>query len=301
MASSSFLTLALLLLLLLLLGLSALAITRAEDLIIDGVPITPVEGIPAPPGGNDDGGEHNCIDVMEDAKGCVPSLFDSASANRVNVSSACCAAVIKSFATDEQCMRTAFANPPFTPGFLPLLKSSSSSSSIVFFLVVNLLSCYILPLTDASLLQTCMALASSDPQVSVEFCVSSLQVDPRSSSLDMNDLALIATSLAITNATSTLSKIHQWMNMASDPSLEECLQMCLRIYSNARDVLAESERLILSYRYDEATQTLGSIIDGPMICELGFPEFGIPSPMSKENDDLINLSEIALDLISTAY
>lgn len=148
--------------------------------------------------------------------------------------------------------------------------------------------------------QACTKAAASSPTINRDFCIASLQADPKSGSVNFVGLAQIATDLTSKNATSTKAKIN---NLLANPgngsdNIKPELSTCLDLYSGMIDHLSDAARAISSFRYDDAKTYLSAALDAPSDCEDAFSEKGTGSVLSKEDSNATQLSAIALALLN---
>lgn len=147
---------------------------------------------------------------------------------------------------------------------------------------------------DAAVEDTCKAVAGGDPNIKYDFCVAALKSDPSSSSADNKELAIIATRLSVTNATSTKAKIDGLLKGSPEAKTTECLKTCLELYTDLIPTLNESVDSIRSGQYGDAKTQLSAALDKPATCEDTFSESKVPSPLAQEDANSKQLSTIAL-------
>ncbi|XP_043717993.1 putative invertase inhibitor [Telopea speciosissima] len=148
---------------------------------------------------------------------------------------------------------------------------------------------------------TCRKCAKGDPNISYDFCVTSLQAVPKSHNSTLKELGLIAMKLTKTNASSTKSFIKNLLkNKKINPHDKLALQDCIEVYSEAIDLLKEAMNDFKDKQYSEANIKLSSAMDSSTTCEQGFNEKkkGKMSPLTKENRNLFQLAAISLSIIN---
>ncbi|KAK4268034.1 hypothetical protein QN277_024740 [Acacia crassicarpa] len=156
--------------------------------------------------------------------------------------------------------------------------------------------------------EICKKTSETDPNVSLNFCISSLESDPSSHSirLSLTKLGLISMNLTKNKVTETRvyiehllkKKTKQGSSSSIDRYIKDCLKDCLELYS---DAIATTEDAIGDYkrkRYLVSNIKVSSVLDAASTCEDGFKEKrGVVSPLNKGNNETFQLSAIALSII----
>ncbi|XWS32477.1 hypothetical protein CRYUN_Cryun23aG0161900 [Craigia yunnanensis] len=182
-------------------------------------------------------------------------------------------------------MKQTFSSFPF-PLFLFLLISSSTSHGIT---------------ANDLIRQTCKKCAQSDPTLSYNFCVSSLQAAPKSHCADdLRELGMISIKLLRRNLTNSRPYIKELLkNRRLDPFIRSCLHDCFDLYSDAIPTTKQAIDDYKSKLYDDANIDVSSVMDASTTCEDGFKEKeGVVSPLTKRNKDTFQLSAISLSIIN---
>ncbi|PQP93042.1 putative invertase inhibitor [Prunus yedoensis var. nudiflora] len=148
--------------------------------------------------------------------------------------------------------------------------------------------------------ETCKKCVQDDPNLSYKFCVTSLQAAPKSSSSDVRQLGTISMNLIRHNMTSTRQHIkHLLKNTKLDKFLRVYLEDCLDLYSNAIPDIKKALRSYKAKQFRDANVRVSGVCDAPVTCEDGFHEReGLVSPLTKRNNDAVQLSAIALSIIN---
>ncbi|KAG9456391.1 hypothetical protein H6P81_000899 [Aristolochia fimbriata] len=152
---------------------------------------------------------------------------------------------------------------------------------------------------------TCRRAARSNPSLNLDFCVASLEADPRSSSADLRGLGVIVTHLAEANATATQKRIVDLLaEYSSDTGERNRLEDCKDMYSDAFDDLKDAEAGFYSKRYRNANLFLGGALDNAVDCEDSWQEscftpsfyqgHKYSSPLTTENYNMEQLCRIGL-------
>ncbi|KAK3016758.1 hypothetical protein RJ639_006431 [Escallonia herrerae] len=175
----------------------------------------------------------------------------------------------------------------------------SASCFLVFFLVTPTIP-FIEALSVDPINTTCKQCASKSIIFDYSFCLTSLQTVPVSHVTDVPGLAIIAMELALGNATATISTIESMLSGgAFDPFARQCLLDCLELYSDAVSVLEQSAAAFLEGQFDTANLLMSAVMEAAVTCEVGFSEKeGEVTPLTEENYDLFELSDIALCIIN---
>lgn len=102
--------------------------------------------------------------------------------------------------------------------------------------------------------------------------------------------------LALGNATATVTTVEKMLTGRTvDPFAKICLMNCLELYADAVSLLVNSIGGFLTEQYDAVNLLMGAVCEITAACEEGFAEKeGGVSPLSKENYDLFELSDITL-------
>ncbi|CAK7347707.1 unnamed protein product [Dovyalis caffra] len=151
--------------------------------------------------------------------------------------------------------------------------------------------------------ETCKKCAEIDPNLSYNFCVTSLQAANDSHCANLRGLGMISIKLTKYNGTNTRHYIKQLLkNKKWDPFVRACLNDCLDLYSDAIPTLKQAIIDYKSKNYKDANIEVGSVIDAATTCEDGFKEKeGTVSPLTKRNNDTFQLSAIALSIINMLH
>ncbi|KAF3954422.1 hypothetical protein ACB098_11G135100 [Castanea mollissima] len=149
--------------------------------------------------------------------------------------------------------------------------------------------------------ETCKKCSQTDPNLSYNFCVDSLQADPKSQSVDdLRELGKISIKLIKQNVTNTRNHIKKLLeNKNSDSFIKSCLSDCFDLYSDAVPTLSQALKDYKAKRYDDANIEVSSVLDASTTCEDGFEEEkGVVSPLTKRNNNTFQLSAIALSIVN---
>ncbi|KAF8379145.1 hypothetical protein HHK36_028574 [Tetracentron sinense] len=148
--------------------------------------------------------------------------------------------------------------------------------------------------------KTCRKSAKKDPNLRFDFCVTSLEADPKSHCADLQELGVISMELALANATHTRSHAKKLLKHKKlDPYTKACLHDCFDLYSDAIPTLKQAIKDYNSKRYFDANIKMSSAMDDASTCEEGFKEKkGVVSPLTKRNNNMFQLSAIALSIIN---
>ncbi|KAL4325225.1 hypothetical protein GQ457_11G000390 [Hibiscus cannabinus] len=172
-----------------------------------------------------------------------------------------------------------------------------------FFLLISTSTSRGLTANDTSFIRkTCKKCAQSDPNLSYNFCLTSLQAAPNSHRAnDLRQLGKISIKLLGRNLTNSSSYIKELLKNKdkTDPFVRSCLHDCLDLYSDATLTAKQAIRDYRAKRYDDSNIGVSSIMDSSTTCEDGFKEKeGVVSPLTKRNNDTFQLSAISLSIIN---
>lgn len=170
--------------------------------------------------------------------------------------------------------------------FLVIPHGKSSSISAVCVDIIN---------------QTCKTCADESASFNYNFCLTSLQTVPVSHAANLQGLALVAMELALQNASNTVSSIKELLTNTTsfDSFAFACLEDCMELYLGAVLTIVDSVGAFLSEHYINAKLWLSLVMEAVTTCEEGFAEKeGEVSPLTKKNQDLIQLCNTALCIIN---
>ncbi|KAH8513972.1 hypothetical protein H0E87_007003 [Populus deltoides] len=134
---------------------------------------------------------------------------------------------------------------------------------------------------------------------SYDFCISSLQAIPVSHVTNIHGLAIIGMELALENATNTISTIKYLLSYGTlDRFALVALQDCLELYEDALVTIVDGVAAFLTEHYSVANVKVSAVMEASTTCEEGFSDkTGVVSPLTEENHNLFQLSDIALCII----
>ncbi|KAA0039956.1 putative invertase inhibitor [Cucumis melo var. makuwa] len=149
--------------------------------------------------------------------------------------------------------------------------------------------------------KTCKKISREDPNISFNFCLTSLKLATNHSRCtDVRHLGLLSIGLLYRNVTSTCHHITKLVkNKKLDPFVKSCLDDCLELYSDAIPTVKQAMRDYKSKRYDDVNVAIGSVMDAATTCEDGFKERkGVASPLKKRDENAFELGAIVLSIMS---
>ncbi|XP_011032017.1 PREDICTED: putative invertase inhibitor [Populus euphratica] len=180
---------------------------------------------------------------------------------------------------------------------------SSFALCFLFFFLVTPTPNNSISTLDASTIditnRTCKKCAEDSKTFSYDFCISSLQAIPVSHVTNIHGLAIIGLELALENATNTISTIKYLLSYETlDRFALVALQDCLELYADALVTIVDGVAAFLTEHYSVAEVKVGAVMEASTTCEEGFSEkTGVVSPLTEENYNLFQLSDIALCII----
>ncbi|CAL9081543.1 unnamed protein product [Musa acuminata subsp. burmannicoides] len=143
--------------------------------------------------------------------------------------------------------------------------------------------------------ETCNQIARGDPNVDFSFCSQSLRSAAGSDGADLHGLAIISLKLAVANATSAATRAKALLKgNGLSRYYKSCLDACREVYADAASDLRDATGMIRSGRLVDARVYISAAVDAPVVCEDGFQEGGLASPLAEEDGDLMQLAVIAL-------
>lgn len=146
----------------------------------------------------------------------------------------------------------------------------------------------------------CDEAAKSNPNLSCDFCIASLEAISKSKNASLEELVEISTVLAMSKATNISCYISQLLKAQNlDKYYTSALQDCLELYADANSTLHESMCDLKSKDYSKANIDASAAMDSSSTCEDGFREReGVVSPLTKETNTFFQLTAIMLAFIN---
>ncbi|XP_022155778.1 putative invertase inhibitor [Momordica charantia] len=148
--------------------------------------------------------------------------------------------------------------------------------------------------------KTCKNISKEDPNISFNFCSTSLQSRSGRGADNLRSLGLFSIVLLRRNVTNTRHRV-EWLlgYKRFDPFVKACLDDCLELYSDAIPTVKRAARDYVAKRYDDANSGISAAMDAATTCEDGFKEKkGVVSPLTKRNGDAFELGAIVLAIMS---
>ncbi|GMI63976.1 hypothetical protein like AT5G46930 [Hibiscus trionum] len=174
------------------------------------------------------------------------------------------------------------------------MKNSLVSAIFFFYLLI-------VSVRSDVLSDSCREAAKDDPNIKFDFCVSTLQENPKAkSATGVADLVEVAIETAISNAKSMGSIISKLLSKKSlEQYVRSCLEDCSELYSDAGSDLSRGQQAFEGKDYGTANTVVSAAMDGAVTCEDQFKEKkGVVSPLTKENQDFFQLTAISLAFIN---
>lgn len=158
--------------------------------------------------------------------------------------------------------------------------------------------------TSSLIYKTCKASSEQDPNISFDFCITSLKpaaTKHRHGDTSLRRLGLMTIYLIRHNMSSTRHHIKKLQRKKGpgDPFVKLCLTDCLELYSDAIPTVKQAMKDYKSKRYDDVNVAIGSVMDAATTCEDGFKERkGVASPLKKRDENAFELGAIVLSIMS---
>ncbi|KAK2982820.1 hypothetical protein RJ640_021310 [Escallonia rubra] len=133
-----------------------------------------------------------------------------------------------------------------------------------------------------------------------DLCVSSLKSNPKSAGADVKGLARIILELFLDAAKDNRVQVKKLLRGATDPAIQQCLDVCSDEYASAINVW-----IPLAFKYLELNSIPDAITEvsnasgDAETCEESFGELSRPSPLTANNNNVLHLGKIAEDIMST--
>nr|TKW31449.1 hypothetical protein SEVIR_2G107100v2 [Setaria viridis] len=144
------------------------------------------------------------------------------------------------------------------------------------------------------------AYAASGGSFTEDFCLSAFN-GHSAGAADNADLALIAVDLATANATATEAKIDTLLGGSGAGALSEGLGLCRELYNSVVHVYQpKCHAAVKDGRYVDGKLCLRRTAQAPVECERWFEQRNVSSPVTREDETLAKLANLAIALTSTA-
>ncbi|MCL7035758.1 hypothetical protein MKW94_030822 [Papaver nudicaule] len=147
---------------------------------------------------------------------------------------------------------------------------------------------------------TCNKAAKSSPNVKYHYCLSSFKANPKSQNADIQQLGIISTELAKSNANSISTIIKRLLAENKNRVDTKYLQDCSEMYSSAVSDLEEVLKAFNAKDYFKANIRMSAAMDASTNCEDGFKETGLVSPLTKMNNRYFQTAAITLAITNMA-
>ncbi|XP_077250608.1 cell wall / vacuolar inhibitor of fructosidase 2-like [Tasmannia lanceolata] len=127
-----------------------------------------------------------------------------------------------------------------------------------------------------------------------DFCVQSLDSDPRAPTADLVVLSMISLDLMKRNATDTMAIISDMVGKEMDPVLKQKLSACFDMYAQSLDDIRLAFDALNSKSYTKVSNLAAKVNTQAYVCEGTFKEPPIRgSPLTINNENLAHLGSIA--------
>ncbi|KAK7251839.1 hypothetical protein RIF29_35401 [Crotalaria pallida] len=153
--------------------------------------------------------------------------------------------------------------------------------------------------------QSCREASKHDPNLSYDFCVSSLEANISKNTPPTNLEDLVGMSIEITksNGTNIISNIVKLLkNQTFDKYAKACLKDCYDLYNDSLSTLEDAMVAFKSKDFGTVNIKLSAAMDGSVTCEDQFKDKkGEVSPLTKENNDFFQLNVMSLVFIEMCH
>ncbi|KAJ8485517.1 hypothetical protein OPV22_018002 [Ensete ventricosum] len=144
----------------------------------------------------------------------------------------------------------------------------------------------------------CKLVANKKASVSYDFCVKALgSVTSLSGSVDLREIAVVATRLAVDHAASTEAKIEELMDLETNPTVKHCFSACLDVYGDAVEHMKNALDNLSNQLYPRASALVGDALDTADKCEESFKDAKGSFPLATVDKDFGRLASIAHGII----
>ncbi|MCL7034758.1 hypothetical protein MKW94_021090 [Papaver nudicaule] len=142
----------------------------------------------------------------------------------------------------------------------------------------------------------------TDPQLTYNFCVTSLSANPASKDADLLGLGEISMQTCLGNAIFIHSYIDEILKDGKEiPTAKPSLEYCLNLYSDAIRSIQKAKNLGGLFKnkdYSSVNTHMSAAMDASTSSEDGFKEVsqGLTSPLTKQDGDFFQLTGISLTI-----
>ncbi|XP_019430486.1 PREDICTED: putative invertase inhibitor isoform X2 [Lupinus angustifolius] len=169
-------------------------------------------------------------------------------------------------------------------------------------LVLFLLFLFQCSSNDSNLIpQSCKEASNHDPNLSYDFCVSSLEanISKNNPPTKLEDLVGISIQITKTNGTNIIANILKLLNNQTfSQYTKACLKDCFDLYKGSISTLNDAMVAFKSKDFGTANIKLSAALDTSVTCEDQFKDKkGEVSPLTKENKVYFQLNVISLAFI----
>ncbi|KAF3341265.1 invertase inhibitor [Carex littledalei] len=152
---------------------------------------------------------------------------------------------------------------------------------------------------NASVLSdACSKAAANDIKINRDFCLTSLQVDPKSASANLTDLFHISINLSITNTTRAISHIRYLLSNSAYAHLKDDLSFCQDQYTEAIGCLYGAIKQVRLSSNDDHTNVNWIITEAMTAMDDCEDESSNKSILSKERGNAFQLCAMALNFLN---
>ncbi|CAL9072284.1 unnamed protein product [Musa hybrid cultivar] len=152
--------------------------------------------------------------------------------------------------------------------------------------------------SPATVEDACKLVANKQASVGYDFCVKSLgKVTSLSGSVDLREIAVVATRLAVDHAASTEAKIEELMDLETNPKVKRCFSACLDVYGDAVEHMKDALDNLSNRLYPRASALVGGAVNAADKCEESFKDAKGSFTLAAVDKDFGRLASIAHGII----
>ncbi|TVT97356.1 hypothetical protein EJB05_57396, partial [Eragrostis curvula] len=151
------------------------------------------------------------------------------------------------------------------------------------------------------LLPICKTVGGGSMYVGIDFCMSALGSDSRSSGdQTYRTLSLVAVDLLTANVTSTAAKIDGLLRAGGGGKDGDALRSCQALYKGVAERQPGCGGAVKAGKFKEAQSSLEESASAIKECEAGFAKRNVASPLTVEGDNAFELAKLAVALLNFA-
>ncbi|XBI94688.1 hypothetical protein VPH35_031285 [Triticum aestivum] len=138
--------------------------------------------------------------------------------------------------------------------------------------------------SSASILNdVCKSLGASNDDIGYHYCIRFFRAFSASATADKRGLVIIAAKIIRAEAANTRNRINALKALETNRKIARRLSDCHALYTSALHLLDAAAKAVKSSHLQDAEANLNAALENPDVCEEGFRELGVRSPVADED------------------